>query len=219
MPPPGWQPPYLSPELPASQAGGYDLSYAAVGKESVRSGGGQRRVPLFSQGWPVTVHHRVYPALAQEAYLVAELSNRTGQPLPGGAAHLSVGADAAGVAQLKLVAPGEVFTLPLGLDREIKPVRNVQVVTSERGLISKDEIAEYTVTTEVVNPYPRPLSLRVSDQVPVTQDRQVTIALVRAERRRARRARGRGGGELPRGAAGAGGAELPGRRGELDPVL
>jgi len=60
-----------------------------------------------------------------------------------------------------VISGGETFTLPLGLDRSIKPIRNVRVVTSESGLISKDETSEYTVTIEVANPGRQPMRLRV----------------------------------------------------------
>jgi hypothetical protein len=179
-PPPGYVPPPIRPDLPAALAGGYDLTYKAAAPETIRSGKGARRVALFGRSFPVSVERRVFPDLQPEsAFLVAELKNPTGQPLPGGQAKLFVGADPAGVAQLKTVAPGETFTLPLGLDRGIKPVRNVKVVTSESGVISKDETSEYTVTIEVANPGRAPMRLRVVDQIPVTDDKDLEIKLVR----------------------------------------
>ncbi|HXU81519.1 MAG TPA: DUF4139 domain-containing protein, partial [Polyangia bacterium] len=179
-PPPGYRPPVLPADLPASLAGGYDLTYKAAAPETIRSGQGARRVALFGRSFPVSVERRVFPDLSPEAaFLVAELQNPTGQPLPGGQAKLFVGTDPAGVAQLKTVAPGETFTLPLGLDRSIKPIRNVRVVTSVSGLISKDETSEYTVTIEVANPGRQPLRLRVVDQLPVTDDKDLEVKLVR----------------------------------------
>jgi hypothetical protein len=88
-----------------------------------------------------------------------------------------VGADPSGVAQLKLAAPGESFTLPLGVDRAIKPIRNVKTIDAEKGLISKDDVTEYVVTIEVANPYPVAIQTRILDQVPVTSDKNVEIKL------------------------------------------
>jgi hypothetical protein len=179
-PPPGYQPPVVSADLPAALAGGYDLTYKAAAPDTVASGKGARRVALFSRSFPVSVERRVFPDLQPEAaFLVAELKNPTGVPLPGGQAKLFVGSDPAGVARLATVAAGESFTLPLGLDRGIKPVRNVKVVTSVSGLISKQEKNEYTVTIEIANPTRAPMRLRVVDQVPVTDDKDVTIQLLR----------------------------------------
>lgn len=179
-PPPGWQRPYLAPDLPAMLAGGYDLTYRAAGAETVRSGKGARRVALFGRSFPVQVERRVFPDLAPEAYLVAEIRNPTGQPLPGGQAKLFVGADPAGVARLKTVAAGETFTLPLGIDHAVRPIRNVKVVTTESGLISKEEASEYTVTIEIANPMRSPIAVRVVDQVPVTDNKDLEAKFVRA---------------------------------------
>ncbi len=175
--PPAWTPPTFAPDLPASLAGGYDLAFAALRPETVKSGKGARRVALLAESWPVSVERRLFPALAPDAYLVAEIKSPSSRVLPGGPATLAVGDDPAGVAQLKLVAPGETFTLPLGLDRALRPKRNVKLVESEKGVFSKDDVGEYTVTTEIANPYRTPVSVRVIDQIPTTGDKNVEIKL------------------------------------------
>jgi len=181
LPAGSWQRPAYAANLPASLAGGYDLSYTALAPETVESGKGNRRVALLSRNWPVAVERKLFPALAPDAYLVAELKSNEKEPLPGGTANLFVGADPAGVATLGLLVPGETVTLPLGLDRAIRPIRNVAVVTTEKGLINKDEISQYTVTIEIANPYPTAIPLRVLDQIPVARDSNVEVKLLRAD--------------------------------------
>lgn len=176
-PPPGWRAPTFAPDLPASLAGGYDLAFPSLRKETVASGKGPRRVALFAESWPVSVERKLYPALAPEAFLVAEIKNPSKRSLPGGEAHLFVGADPAGTAQLKLVSPNESFTLPLGLDRAVKVVRNVKVVDSEKGVFSKDDVGDYQVTIEIANPYRAPLALRLIDQVPLSASKDVEVKL------------------------------------------
>lgn len=180
-PPPGYVAPIYDPELPASLAGGYDLSFPSLRRETLESGKGARRVALFSETWPVTVERKIYPALAAEAFLVAELKSPSQRVLPGGTANLAVGDDPAGSARIKRVAPGEGFTLPLGIDRAIKPVRNVQLVQTEQGLIGKDDVGEYAVTDEISNPYPFPIKTRIYDQWPLPSDQDVQISLLRTE--------------------------------------
>ncbi|MFZ5444135.1 MAG: DUF4139 domain-containing protein [Myxococcota bacterium] len=177
-PPPAWRPPRFGPDSPVTLADGYDLAFSSLQKESVPSGRGARRVALWSAQWPVTVERKLFPALTQDAYLVAELKNPSQQVLPGGPAQLFVGADPAGTARLKLVSPGEAFTLPLGIDRALKPVRNVQMVEETKGLISKDEIGTYRVSIELTNPYRTPISVRVFDQVPLTDQKELETRLV-----------------------------------------
>ena len=180
-PPAGYQAPRYARNLPAALAGGYDLSYPSLYKDSIGSGQGTRRVALLARSFPVSVLRKLTPALAPEAFLVAELKNPAPEPLPGGQANLFVGADPAGVATLPLVAAGETFTLPLGLDRAVKPIRNVRQTTEEKGVFSKDEVTEYTITTELVNPYRVPIEVKLLDQVPLAGDKHVEIKLVRSQ--------------------------------------
>jgi hypothetical protein len=180
-PPAAWRRPAVDPRLPASLAGGYDLAFSSARRESVPSGGGGRLVPLFTESWPVKTERKLFPALAKDAFLVAELQSPSKQVLPGGEAALFVGSDPAGTATLKLVSPGERFTLPLGVDRAVRPVRNVTLVQSEKGFLGKDEETLYRVTVEVANPYAFPLPVRIHDQWPLTRDEDVEIKLVRTE--------------------------------------
>lgn len=177
-PPPAWRPPQLPPDSPVMLAQGYDLSFTSLQRETVPSSRGARRVALWAAQWPVSVERKLFPALTSDAFLVAELKNPSQQVLPGGPAQLYVGADPAGTARLKLVSPGEAFTLPLGIDRALKPVRNVQLVEETKGVFSKDEIGTYTVTIELANPYRAPVAVRVADQWPVTDQKELEVKLV-----------------------------------------
>ena len=180
-PPPGYSRPSFGPDSPAALAGGYDLTFASVRPETVGSGQGARRVALFSDTWPVSVERKLFPALAPDAFLVAELKSPAKQVLPGGQANLFVGADPAGTATLELVAPGERFTLPLGLDRGVRPARNVKLVLSASGIIGQDEVNEYQVTIEVPNPYSVPMAARVLDQWPLSSHKDVEVKLLKVE--------------------------------------
>lgn len=177
-PPPSWSPPRYGADSPVTLAEGYDLSFTSLQKETIPSARGARRVALWSAQWPVQVERKLFPALTTDAYLVAELKNPSQQVLPGGPAQLFVGADPAGTARLKLVSPGESFVLPLGIDRALKPVRNVKLVEATQGVISKDEVGTYTVTIELANPYRSPVAVRVADQWPVTDQKELETKLL-----------------------------------------
>ncbi|MBJ6760677.1 mucoidy inhibitor MuiA family protein [Myxococcaceae bacterium JPH2] len=175
-----WQPP-LNPHSPAALAGGYDLTFSARARETIRSGQGSRAIPLFDDTWPVDVRRVAFPALSSETYLVADLKGPATGILPSGAATLAVGDDPAGTAQLDLVMPGQPFTLPLGMDRAVRTARNVRVAQSEKGFLGKDEVATYEVFIEVPNPYHSPLRVRVVDQLPLNTDGNVQVELLRSE--------------------------------------
>ncbi|MEW5739709.1 MAG: mucoidy inhibitor MuiA family protein [Myxococcota bacterium] len=177
-PPPAWQRPTYGADSPVTLAGGYDLAFPSLQKETIPTAKGARRVALWSAQWPVTVERKLFPALTKDAFLVAELKNPSKQVLPGGGAQLYVGADPAGTARLKLVSPGESFTLPLGIDRALRPVRNVQLVETVQGVFSKEEVGTYTVTIELANPYPSPIAVRVYDQWPLSDQKEVVTKLL-----------------------------------------
>ncbi|MCP3166342.1 mucoidy inhibitor MuiA family protein [Myxococcus qinghaiensis] len=180
-PPQGYVPPTLSADLPAALAGGHDLAFTAPRLETVPSARGERSIPLLIESWPVQVERHVYPALASEAFLVAQLKSPSSGALPGGAANLFVGDEPVGTATLKVVVPGEPFTLPLGVDPAVRTTRNVRLVQSKEGFISKDEINTYEVTLEIPNPYSFPLQTQVVDQLPVSGNRELEVKLVRAD--------------------------------------
>jgi hypothetical protein len=180
-PPAAYHRPRLGADAPAALAGGHDLWFEAPTTETVRSGAGDRRVVLAGWTWPVSVERNLYAGVADQAFLLATLASPAREVLPGGAAALFVGGDPVGTANLKLVAPGEPFTLPLGVDRALEPVRQITVDTHEEGLWWKDEVSRYTVTTEVTNPHPFPVRLRLHDQLPVSPDHTVKVALLESQ--------------------------------------
>jgi hypothetical protein len=180
-PPPAWKAPRFRPDSAVALANGYDLLFTSLQKETIPTSQGNRRVALWANTWPVQVERKIYAGVSKDVFLVAELKNPSQQILPGGRAQLFVGADPAGVANLKLVSPGEKFTLPLGIDRALKPVRNIQVNEATTGIISKDEVATYTVTIEIANPYKTDLNAQIFDQVPLSKNKDTEIKLIESK--------------------------------------
>jgi hypothetical protein len=168
-------------EFAAQLDGGFALSFAALAPADVRSGGEPQPVALLAETWQIDPERVLYPALSDEAYLVATLKSPSKITLPAGVARLSVDGDPAGVAQLPLVAPGEQLTLALGRDRAVKSARNVRALTGTRGLFGKRDVTEYAVTIEVANPHRRPIALRVVDQWPLPGRDEVESDLLTVE--------------------------------------
>lgn len=179
--PMGWSPPSFAGDLPASLAGGYDFAYESARPESIKTGAEGRRVPLFSGQYPAESWINILPALSHSAYLVAEVTNSGQTPWLRGHAHLFVGSDLVGDATVPTTAPGEKVTLPLGIDDAIRVERNVQTVSSERGLFSRLDVGGYEVTIELLNTRNSPVPLRVKDQIPLPRQSEVVIALDKTE--------------------------------------
>lgn len=174
-PPLGFQLPPLPPDAPNALAGGYDLEFPSKHRETLKTGAGARRVALFTETWPVTTERHLFPALSPDAIVVAQLKNPSKRTFPRGRAQLLVGDDPAGTALVPLMAPGEEATVPLGIDRALRPFRNVAQLQAERGVFSKDEVTRYEVTIEVANPHPAPVAMKIFDQLPQAGDKNARI--------------------------------------------
>ena len=57
-------------------------------------------------------------------------------------------------------------------------MRRVTQKSHDKGLIFREEITRYDVVTEISNPNPWPLKAVVHDQLPISGDRTVEIALL-----------------------------------------
>ena len=173
--------PRLRPEgdTAAALAGGYESAFPSPSPETVASGG-QRRVSLQKWAWKATVERALYPGLDQDSYLVAILKTASDRPLPGGRAAIFIGDDPAGTADLTAFVPGQGLTLPLGVDRAIRAVRQVTVHTREAGLFWRREIDRHSVTIEITNPHAAPARLQVHDRIPISQDERVEVRLVQS---------------------------------------
>jgi hypothetical protein len=135
-------------------------------------------VTVVSERWPVTIRRRTYPALSQHVYLVGRTRNPSSRVLPAGAALLSVGSDPSGHAHLPVLRPGDEVELPLGIDHDIRPVRNVVLRNSSRGLFSKDDLSEVKVTVEIANPLPEPIPLEIFEQLPVRKGEHIEVEVL-----------------------------------------
>lgn len=170
-----------APGTAAALSGGNAVTFSALAPETITSGG-QRKVALGSESWSVTVERMLAPGLGPDSFLVATVKSASRRPLPGGRATLFVGDDPAGSADLPPVAPGARFTLPLGVDRAVRMVRQVTVQTRQSGLFFwKRDIDRHRVTLEVTNPHARPLRLSIKDQLPVSGDDRVAVRLIASQ--------------------------------------
>ncbi|HET6980900.1 MAG TPA: DUF4139 domain-containing protein, partial [Myxococcaceae bacterium] len=157
---------------------GLDLSFDSARPERVRSGSGAARVTLVSERWPVQIERRAYPALTPHVYLVGRTRNPSPRVLPGGTAVLSVGSDPTGHARLPVLRPEDEVELPLGIDHSLRPVRNVLLKASSRGLFSKDDLSEVKVSVEIANPHARLVQLSVIEQLPVANGEKVEVEVL-----------------------------------------
>ena len=73
-----------------------------------------------------------------------------------------------------------MLELPLGADENIRIKRNITPLQRKEGLIKQQEITDYTIKIEIGNYKQKPISIRVLDQLPISQNKEITIEYLTA---------------------------------------
>jgi uncharacterized protein (TIGR02231 family) len=177
-----YQPPALSnPNLPALVAGGFDYVYRAPGVVSIPGNGQQVRVPIDVATYPVETFYEATPSLMTMAFLKATVRNKSGRPILKGHANIFVGGKFSGEGELATTGSGGQLELPLGADEDLRIVRTVVPATLTEGVFSKRDVTTYTVTIEVGNYKKRDARVKLTDQLPKTNNSELAVELVASE--------------------------------------
>ncbi|KAH0563529.1 hypothetical protein GP486_001899, partial [Trichoglossum hirsutum] len=133
-------------------------------------------VPLHG----VQLSYILVPKLRPAAFLKARIRNSSLITLLRGQAGLTLDGTFLGNTWLPRCSPGETFSLPLGVDPAVhvsyaKPT----VRRSSTGVFAKEDVAVYTRTCWITNTKPSStVDLRMLDQVPVSEDERLRIAIL-----------------------------------------
>lgn len=164
---------------PLSSAVGVDYRFGSPGKARVTSDWTLTRVPLLQRSLPVAFVYEAVPSKKELFFLTATGANPLQQPLLAGPLASFVGSDFVGEGRLSTTGSGQPLVFDLGVDREIEIRRQVERTRDTAGLILKDFRYRYVVTTTVINRRQRPVSVAVTDRVPVAaEDSGVTVEAV-----------------------------------------
>lgn len=176
----GWQrPTFADALLPAVSAGGLDYVYTAPVAVTVPAQANNQRVPLASRTYPVQTFYEATPSLATTAYLKATVKNGSALPILAGPANVFVKRTFSGDAQLMTTGPGGVLELPLGADEDIRLTRTVVPATTTKGvLFGEEDVTDYAVKIEVGNYKKQAVTVRVIDQVPLTNAEKIKVELL-----------------------------------------
>lgn len=165
--------------LPAVSAGGLDYVYRAPVVVTVDTQANSQRVPLASRTYPVQTFYEATPSLATTAYLKATVKNGSALPILAGPANVFVKRTFSGDAQLMTTGPGGVLELPLGADEDIRLTRTVVPATTTKGvLFGEEDVTDYAVKIEVGNYKKQAVTVRVIDQVPLTNAEKIKVELL-----------------------------------------
>jgi uncharacterized protein (TIGR02231 family) len=149
--------------------------FTALADRTVRSDGKPVRVPISNGEFAATTKIVAVPEVSLNAVRVADLHNEGKAPiLPGRAALFTEGAFV-GASQLAFTAPGEAFSVFLGVDDRLKMERTLDKKTSVlRRSGKRTEMAlAFVLTAE--NLGNEPIVVEMAERIPVAQTNEIEI--------------------------------------------
>lgn len=168
--------------------------------ESISSDGQPSRVVLARFDLAPEVRWTAFPRATDKVFVTAKMTNTMPVALPAGEVRVFVGADYVGPMQLKDWGVGKEIDVGLGVDRDVEVERErLKDERSTEGVFSKDTVTVREFRLTVRNHRDRAIDVRLLDQIPVSNDEELTVkvtentlALAQLPAREAETAKARG---------------------------
>lgn len=165
---------------PSESRGMFDHRYEAAGRADVPSDGRVHRVGVATAPCNVLISWRTVPCESPEVYREANVINPFEQALLGGP--VDVYLDGSLLAQTKIdrIDRGGTLWCGMGVDDRVKVARNVRVDEESAGLLGGSLAVTHTVGIELSSSVRDPIKVVVLERVPVTDDKEIEIKIVKA---------------------------------------
>ncbi|MDI1465509.1 mucoidy inhibitor MuiA family protein [Catellatospora sp. KI3] len=165
----------------AVEEGPVAATYTPLKSVAVPADGTAHRTLIATFDLEARLDHITAPVRAQEATLRATVRNTSGHTLPPGQAALFHEGDFVGSTRLEPWAPLEERELALGVDDRVRVERELVRRAASKATLgsTRRTDAEYKLT--ITNHSPRPVSMTVLDQLPVSRDPQITVRELHAK--------------------------------------
>jgi len=171
---------YHNNQFNISEAQSLNLLWKSPGTFSIPSDGQQHRIPLQSLSHTATSYYEATPSLEEIAYLKGAVENTDTQAILQGNANIFLNGHYTVESRLNTTKAGGLLELPLGADENIRIKRNITPMQRKEGILKQQDITDYSVTIEIGNYKQKPIAIRVLDQIPVTQNDEITIEYLEA---------------------------------------
>lgn len=158
------------------ETSGAAVVFKAKKSETIPPDGSAHKTVIGRERFGAHFIHETTPKLSPYAYIKATIVNQSPYPLLAGPVQLFADQDFVGKSQIMTIAPTEKFPLFLGIDEGIKVKREeIKKEKGQGGLMGKtnQERRGYRLTVE--NLKAEKVEIVVHDQIPVPQDRDITV--------------------------------------------
>lgn len=184
MPAPGYATDQLFVEQEQTQVveTGIALQYVIPGRVSLKSGEPAKKLQLHETKLTAEFEYYCLPRASQQAYLTGRLVNTTDLVMLAGSGNTYVGDEYTGSTQVPTVAPQESVQLSFGTDERVKVKRElVRSFKTRVGLLGRSEKQQFVYRTTIENYHPKGIVIRVVEQVPVSQQRDIEVTVTKLE--------------------------------------
>lgn len=147
-------------------------------KADIPSDGAAHRVTVSIEKMDATFEYETVPKLSEFAYLKGDVKNSAEYPLLAGRMNVFVDDSFIGTSSIGTTAPAENINLSLGIDEGVKIKRETLKREKGKGGFLSGKLRttlRYKVT--VTNYKKDKVKVRVVDQVPVSQDKDIAVTL------------------------------------------
>jgi uncharacterized protein (TIGR02231 family) len=161
---------------------GISLQYVIPGRVSLASGEAAKKLGLANANLGAEFEYYALPRLREQAFLTGRVENSSGFVLLPGQANTYVGGEYTGSTWLGTVAPQETTLLSFGTDERVKVKWElVKSFKSKAGMFGKSERMSYVYRTTVENFNSKPVSIKLIEQVPVSQQGEIKVNVSKVE--------------------------------------
>jgi uncharacterized protein (TIGR02231 family) len=156
------------------------VTFQLGGGGNIPSDGNPHKVTIFNDNFSCQFEYIAMPRLVSFAYLQAKAKNRAdGATLLPGKANIFRDDVFVGTSNLENIAPGQEFTLNLGIDEGIKIDRELSERQVDKTFLSGNRRTTYAYRLSVTNLLNGVNHISINDQIPHSRNEQIKVKLIK----------------------------------------
>jgi uncharacterized protein (TIGR02231 family) len=148
---------------------------------SIPSGGNPQLVDISAHELPASYRHFSVPKMDSDAFLLAQVTGWEKYNLLSGTANIYFEGTFVGESFLDANNTKDTLSLSLGRDKKVVVKREKITEFSSRKFIGRHIVETYVYRITVRNTKKQPIQLTIEDQLPVSRDSQIEVALQEAK--------------------------------------
>lgn len=163
--------------VPANtQTSATNTTFEVPGKQTIKTGGQQQRVPLTTLTETAELSYELVPSEAPAVFATVKMNNGKDFPLLAGNVNAFFDNEFIAASDMKTVFPKEQLELAMGVDQAISVKREpLQRFTESTGLTGSGTRLTYEYKTIIRNNRKQPVQLVLHDRFPVSGDEKIDI--------------------------------------------